>query len=221
LKRPGREISPVHSVRAPLGHSAQQLTARPPNRPGAASLLGQIWPSHRLVAPSPSDLNPTAARARRANKTGDGALHRNPSGISPSPFSLHATQRRPERHGGRAEQAGRRHRGLLAGARARRRVRAPPLSRPWTEPCSRAPRARPRRPEATSGGASCAAPRRSRLRGSVPHEGGRLWGGPGEYPPPFALGLGFAVRFDSKSTFSFDLLSIRGEILLSPSRSTL
>ena len=119
MKRPGREISPVHSARAALGPSAQQLTASPPNKPGTAPLLGQIWPSHLRVAPSPSDLNPTAARARRANKTGDGGDPGTLAFILSLPvFSLHEMEATAAGHGGRAEWAGRRHRGLLAGARS-------------------------------------------------------------------------------------------------------
>ena len=95
-------------------------------------------------------------------------------------------------------------------ARARRRVSAPPSSRPWTEPCSRAPRARPRRPGA-------ATPASRALAATVAR-------GPGRSRAllSLGLGLGFAVRFHSKSFFSFRFSShlIRERIQLSRSRST-
>ena len=93
--------------------------------------------------------------------------------------------------------------GPLAGACAPPVRERAAVERPGGGALIPSARARALGPETASGGASCAAPRRSGLRGSVPHEGGRLWGGAGEYPPPFALGLGFAVRFDSKSIFFF------------------
>ena len=50
LKQPRHEIGPARSARVMLGPSAQQPMARPPNRPGAAPLLGHNWP---VTAASP------------------------------------------------------------------------------------------------------------------------------------------------------------------------
>jgi len=119
----------------------------PPNRPALISLLDHIWPVRRPPFP--------AVRRRRSRSDGralfsreqNSATTRRPQTLGslfPSRSSLSTkTEATAAGHGGRAERAGRRHRGLLAGAHARRRVSAPPSSRPWTEPCSRAPRAPP------------------------------------------------------------------------------
>jgi len=111
----------------------------------------------------------TAVRHPRGMKTGDGRRSPNPRVHSlPPPFLSH----RAAAMGGRGKRAERRHRGLLAGACARRRVSAPPSSRPWTEPCSRAPRARPRRPGAASRRLLCAVKSGERRRKRVPRTGG-------------------------------------------------
>ena len=125
--------------------------------------------------------DPTAGRDPRGIKIGDAGLSRNPSGsfslplLSPRDAAATATG-----HGGRAERAGRRRRGLLAGARARQRVSAPPSSRPWTEPRFRAPHTRPRCPGAASGRLHCAAKSGERRRRCVTRTGDSVACGPGK-----------------------------------------
>ena len=69
-----------------FGPTADGQAAKPARR---RAPLGPKLARHRRVAPSPSDSDPTAARARRANKTGDGRRSPNPRVHSlPAPFPL-------------------------------------------------------------------------------------------------------------------------------------
>jgi hypothetical protein len=152
--------------------------------------LGRFWPVRRLPFPvvhrRRSRLDSRALFSQDQNTTT--RRPPKPEVIRPSRFSLHWTAATATGHGGRAERAGRRHRGLLAGARARRRGSAPPSSRPWTESCSRAPRARSRHPGAATPASRAPAAAVAR----------RL----GRSRALSSLGLGFAVWFRSKSFFS-------------------
>jgi len=159
--------------------SARQPTGGPPSRPIALARLGLIRPrtprsshSRRIRSdgrpPLPRDQNP---RRRRSPS--------NPRSFSPL---LSPRERRQPRSGGdgQAERAGRRRRGLLAGARARQRVSAPPSSRPWTEPRFRAPHTRPRCPGAASRRLHCAAKSGERRRRCVTRTGDGVARGPGK-----------------------------------------
>ena len=104
--RPGSGRSAPAWARGPTadGQAAKPARHRAP--------LGPKLVHHRRVAPSPSDLNPTAVRARRANKTATGGAPQTLGFILSLPvFSLHETAVTAIGHGGRAERAGRRHRG--------------------------------------------------------------------------------------------------------------
>ena len=79
LKQPRHEIGPARSARATPGPSAQQPMARPPNRPGAAPLLGHIWPMRRPPF--------SAVRRRRSGSSGRALFSRNQNP---------ATMRRPQ-----------------------------------------------------------------------------------------------------------------------------
>jgi len=167
LKQPRHEIGPARSARATLGPSAQQPMARPPNRPGAAPLLGPNWPVRRPPFP--------AVRRRRSRSDGRALFSREQNSATPrrpqtlgsfslSVFSLHETEATAAGHGGPAEWAGRRHRGLLAGARARRWVSAPPSSSPWMAPRFRARARAPRRPGGERRSILCRAPTKRAAR---------------------------------------------------------
>ena len=145
-----------------FGPTADGQAAKPARR---RAPLGPKLARHRRVAPSPSDSDPTAARARRANKTGDGGDPGTLAFILSLPvFSLHETEAMAAGHGGRAEWAGRRHRGLLAGARARRWVSAPLSSSPWMAPRFRAHARAPRRPGGERRSILCRAPTKRAAR---------------------------------------------------------
>ena len=183
MKRPGREISPVHSARAPLGPSAQQLTARPPNRPGAAPLLGHIWPIRRPPFPAVRRRRSgSSGRAlfSRKQKPGDDASPANPRLISPlcllSPQNGGSHGAREKSHGAAA--------GPLAGARAPLCGSTPPSSGLAVVPF-RSPRVE-KQPESTSGGSDLC--RRAGPLLSSRAAGDRrwsLWLNPGKAPPPF------------------------------------
>ena len=150
--------------------SARQPMGGPPSRPIALARLGLIRPA-----------TPRSSHGRRIRSDGRPPLPRdqNPrrrrSPSNPRSFSplLSPRERRQPRSGGdgQAERAGRRRHGLLAGARARQRVSAPLSSWPWTEPGSRAPHARPRRPGAASRRLLCAEMSGERRRKRVPRTG--------------------------------------------------
>ena len=188
-----------------------------------------MWPKHefgpRRAAPG---LRPDSQRAghqagpsrsptwalfgpgHRGIKTGDAGVSRNPSDSFSLPLlsprdAAAATERRrrpwrPRRRGRSGAVVACSPVCALAGGGARR-LRARHGWRLAFEPA----RMRPGVP-AASGRASCPAPRRSGLRGSVPHEGGRLWGGAGQYPPPFALGLGLGFRLFFSFSICIELL---------------
>ena len=84
-----------------FGPTADGQAAKPARRHAP---LGPKLARHRRVAPSPSDSDPTAARARRANKTGDGGDPGTLAFILSLPvFSLHETEATAAGHFGRAE----------------------------------------------------------------------------------------------------------------------
>ena len=177
-QRPGRRIGPprrpLPRPHGPPASPGGEALSRPP------ILIG--WSPARFAGSKPTT-------TRRPS---------NPSSFFPSPFSLLETEATAAGHGGPAEWAGRRHCGLLAGARARRWVSAPPSSSPWMAPGSRAPHAQnPSVPERQAGGFSV--PR-------CPASGGAnasrapvaaVARGPGRPRAlsSLGLGLGFAMSF--------------------------
>ena len=154
--------------------SARQPTARPPNRPTAAPLPFPLGPNSARPAPR-SSLGRRIRSDGRPPLPRDQNPRRRRSPSNPRSFSplLSPRERRQPRSGGdgQAERAGRRRRGLLAGARVRQRVSEPPSSWPWTEPGSRAPHARPQRPGAASRRLLCAVKSGEWRRKRVPRTG--------------------------------------------------
>ena len=102
LKQPRHEIGPARSARATPGPSAQQPMARPPNRPGAAPLLGHIWPIRRPPFPAVRRRRSgSSGRAlfSRKQKPGDDASPANPRLISPLCFLSPQKRRQPWNQG--------------------------------------------------------------------------------------------------------------------------
>ena len=174
-QRPGRRFGPPrHPLPRPHG---------PPAGPGGEARSG---PSI-LIERSPARFagsKPTTTRRPS-----------NPSSFFPSPFSLLETEATAAGHGSPAEWAGRRHRGLLAGARARRWVSAPPSSSPWMAPGSRAPHARPQRPGAASGGFSVPRCPASGGANASRAPAAAVTRGPGRPRALSPLGLGLGFHF--------------------------
>ena len=183
MKQPRHEIGPARSARATPGPSAQQPMARPPNRPGAAPLLGHIWPVRRPPFPAVRRRRSgSGGRAlfSREQKPGDAASPANPRLILPlcllSPRNGDSHGARERSHGAAA--------GPLAGTHAPLCESTPPSSGLAVVPF-RSPRVE-KQPESTSGGSDLC--RRAGLLLSSRAAGDRrwsLWLNPGKAPPPF------------------------------------